>query len=129
MIEYTIFEKVAMLISNKRKRELEEHSKFLLFYGKLTEVIPPEVATDFGKMAVKVRIGSEVKEWYLEINAMDHLWWTQQICNNKARFVKSVNEVQIAALEKLVHLLKPLTEDDKKRLNEIVGGLKEFQIS
>lgn len=123
MIPFKAFEVLIGIISGARERERQEHEDFLGFYNSLVRIIPSDIAKDFGSIEAPVKSKSTSKNYRIELNVTDYLWWTNVIQNDKARFITSPAAIQRDIWEKLNTLVKreELSQEVKDQLMNILG--------
>ena len=118
MIGLSAFKSIIGIIIRNRAKETEEHLEFLQFYRSLVSSTPSDIASDFGMMPVKARVGRVIKDWWIELNPTDLLWWISEIEHNGARFEEGISTVRQELWSRLNQLIdyRNLSDEDREAL-------------
>lgn len=129
MIPFKAFHTLIQIISGARERITREHIEFLEFYLQLVQVVPNDIAADFGRIPTPVMVGRSKRDYQLELTMTDFLWWKSAIMDDGARMINTVGQVQRDIWDKLVTQVDAMTlnEDEKGALmNALFNNGKSY---
>lgn len=115
MIPFKAFHTLIQIISGARERITREHMEFLEFYLQLVQVVPNDIATDFGRISSPVMIGKTKHDYQIELTMTDFLWWKSAIMDEGARMVKTVGQIQRDIWDKLIQQIDSMALNEEEK--------------